>query len=153
MAAEIITVCDAIADYIEAGLDDPGDATVTRCYIAPVNVNTLSGRHLFVFPLKYSNGPATRAEDEWIYGVQVTCVEKYTGRGDPTNAWVDDLVEFVQAKVSDRCDFVRTLFTFATTRELITQTNEVNVYDEAALSNEKLFKSDVVFEFRETQAA
>ncbi len=152
MAADIITVCDAIAARIEAGLDDPGDATVTRCYLAPVNVNTLTGRHLFVFPLKYSNGPATRAEDEMVYGVQVTCVEKYTDRGEPTNAWVDDLVEFVQAKISDRCDFVRTLLTFATTRELYTQTNDVSVYDEAALSQEKLFKSDVVFEFREILA-
>ena len=108
---------------------------------------------MFVFPLKYSNGPATRGEDEWVYGVQVTCVEKYTARGEPTKAWVDDLVDFVQQKISDRCDFVRTLFTFGTTRELFTQTNEVNVYDEAALSQEKLFKSDVVFEFRETLSA
>lgn len=152
MAADIIAVCDAIADHIEAGLADPGDATVTRNYLAPVNVNTLTGRYVFVFPLKYSNGPATRGEDELIYGVQVTCVEKYTARGEPTNTWVDDLVEFVQQKISDRCDFVRTLFTFATTRELFTQSNEVTVYDEAALSQEKLFRSDVVFEFRETLA-
>ncbi len=153
MAAEITTVCEAIKDWIVAGLDVVPEATVTRNYLAPVNVNTLTGRYVFVFPLKYSNGPATRGEDEWVYGVQVTCVEKYTARGEPTKAWVDDLVDFVQQKISDRCDFVRTLFTFGTTRELFTQTNEVNVYDEAALSQEKLFKSDVVFEFRETLSA
>jgi hypothetical protein len=153
MAAEITTVCEAIKDWIVAGLDVVPEATVTRNYLAPVNVNTLTGRYVFVFPLKYSNGPATRGEDEWVYGVQVTCVEKYNSRGEPTKAWVDDLVSFVQQKISDRCDFVRTLFTFGTTRELFTQTNEVNVYDEAALSQEKLFKSDVVFEFRETLSA
>lgn len=153
MAAEITTVCEAIKDWIVLGLDAPTDATVSRVYIAPVDVDTLTGRKIFVFPLKYSNGPATRGEDEWVYGVQVTCVEKYNTAGNPTNEWIDTRVDFVQAKISDRCDFVRTLFTFATSRELFTQTNEVNVYDEALLSQEKLFRSDVVFEFRETLTA
>jgi hypothetical protein len=153
VAAEIITVCEAIKTWIADGLDAPGDATVSRVYIAPVNVDTLTTRQIFVFPLKYSNGPATRGEDEWVYGVQVTCVEKYTTAGNPTNTWLDNLVEFVQHKISDRCDFVRELFTFASTRELFTQTNEVTVYDEALLSQEKLFRSDVVFEFRETLTA
>ena len=153
MAAEITTVCEAIKDWIVAGLDAPTDATVSRVYIAPVNVDTLTTRQIFVFPLKYSNGPTTRSEDEWVYGVQVTCVEKYTTAGNPTNTWIDGLVDFVQAKISDRCDFVRTLFTFGTTRELFTQANEVTVYDEALLSQEKLFRSDVVFEFRETLTA
>ena len=154
MAAEIITVCEAIKTWIADGLDAPGDATVSRVYIAPVDVDTITTRQVFVFPLAYNNGPSTRGENEWIYSIQVSCVEKYTAVGNPTNDWIDARVDFVQDKIFDRCGFDRQLLTFGTTRELVTQSQEtVSVYDEALLSQQKLFRSDVVFEFRETLTA
>jgi hypothetical protein len=155
MAAEIINICEEIREWIEAGLNAPGDATVSREYIGPVSVDSITGRKVFVMPLSYLNNPADRGEDEWVYGVQVTVIEKYTDRGDPTKAWIDERVLFVQQKVSDRCDFVRTMLVFGTNNErrLLTYANEVAVYDEALLVQNKLFKSDVTFEFRETMGA
>jgi hypothetical protein len=153
MAANIATVADAIAAYITSGLDAPTDATVTRCYLAPVNYGEISGRKIYVFPVNYNNGPATRGENEWVYSIQVTTIERYETAGEPDTAWVDTRVEFVQEKVFDRLGFDRTLLVFGTTRELVTQSQEVNVYDESALSQHKVFRSDVVFEFRETLTA
>jgi len=155
MAAEIINICEEIREWIESGLDAPGDATVSREYIGPVNVDSITGRKVFVMPLSYLNNPADRAEDEWVYGVQVTVVEKFNSPGDPTKEWIDARVLFVQQKVSDRCDFVRQMLTFGDSNErrLLTYANDVDVYDEAQLVQNKLFKSDVTFEFRETMGA
>ena len=149
MASNILTVADVIATRITSGLDGGDTTTVSRVYNAPTNIDTVSGRKVYVFPVGYSNSPANRAEDSQVYVIHVTILERYTTAGDPTNAWLDARVDFVSEHVVERCDFVRELLTFETTRRLYTISSEVTVYDIDYLTTNKLFLSDVRFEFGE----
>lgn len=156
MAAEILTVCDALLPVVVAALDDPGDAVVERLYLAPLTLDTDAFRHVWVFPASYANNPATRAEDEWVYAVGVVVAERYEDAGEPPAAWLDERVAFTQSKVFDALDFARTLLQFGTgsARELWTQSSSCDVvYDSIRLSEKKLFWSELRFEFREILSA
>lgn len=153
MAADILTVADAIVTRITAGLDVGDTTTVSRVYLAPIDLTSLSTRKVFVFPVSYEDAPATRAEDEIVYGIAVICAACFTRAtaGQPTNAWIDAQVNFVHEKIVERCDFVRDLLTFETTRRLYTSAISVQIYDVDRLSEDKTFLSEVTFEFRETK--
>jgi len=151
MAANIITVCDALVTAVEAALDAPLDATVARLYLAPLDLSKDTGRYVWVFPARYSNTPASRGEDTWTHNVGVIVAERYTGAGEPTTVWIDERVEFCEAKVFTTLDLVRPWLSFGVdgARRLLTQTAEVTVYDDLRLAEKKLFWSEMRFEFTE----
>ena len=152
MAADILIVTDAIVTRISSGLDVGDTTTVSRVYLAPIDLRSFTGRKVYVFPVNYDDSPATRAEDEKVYTIVAMCVNRYTDApGDPTKAWVDTQVDFVHDKIVERCDFVRDLLTFDTTRELYTRSISVQIYDINRLAEDKTFASEVTFEFRETK--
>lgn len=156
MTENILTVCDALVTALVAGLDDPNCATVERVYLAPVDLKSEQSRRVWVFPASYQHSPASRGENEWIYQVGVIVAERYADAGEPTVAWLDERVEFTQTQVFTALDHARELLAFGTdgTRRLWTQTGGCEVvYDADRLSTQKLFWSELRFEFREIQNA
>jgi hypothetical protein len=152
MAADIIDVCDAIVSRITTGLAEGDTSTVERVYIAPIKVESISDRVVYVFPANKSQSPASRSEYEQVYRVAVIVAERFSDAGEPTKTWTDTRVSFVQDKVEKRCDFTKELLVFDTTRELWTQTIETDIYDADQLTINKLFWSEITFEFHEIKA-
>jgi len=158
MAAQITTLCDALVTQVLAAWNtsiSPSSVSspdsVSWEFLAEIDSDTLTGRKVFLFPgPDYSNGPATRGEDEWVYAVAALVVERYTDAGTPTKDWIKERVEFVQDIVSGSLDFVRSYLDISG-REIWTQENTVTVYDPEKLEKQKLFWSEVKFEFREIQ--
>ncbi len=153
MAANILAVCDALVEWIAAGLDSPTDAVVERVYLAPLDLSADTDRHVWVFPATYTNSAATRGEDEWVYSVGVVVAERCPEPGEASVSWLDERVEFAEAKVFDALDFSRVPLVFDTTRRLLTTQGDVTVYDDQKLPSKNLFWSEMRFEFREIQDA
>jgi len=153
MPANILTVCDALVSAIEAGLDEPTDASVERLYLAPMDLATDTARHVWVFPARYSTILANRGEDEWTHTIGVIVAERYTDAGEPPVAWLDERVTFTEEYVYRALDFTRSLLSLGTGRDLVTQTAEATVYDDLRLSEKKLFWSELRFEFKEIKDA
>ncbi|WP_157369528.1 hypothetical protein [Zavarzinella formosa] len=158
VAAQILSLADALVEQVLAAWNASiAPATVTApdlvewVFIATGIDDKMTGRKVFLFPgLNYSNSPATRGEDEWIYGATALVVERFPGdtAGPPSKEWIAERVQFVQDIVSGALDFVRDLL-MIDGRLITTQTNDVTMYDPDKLNQEKLFYSTVVFEFRE----
>lgn len=148
MAADILTVCDALVTAIETGLDHSTDAVVERLYLAPLDMATDTDRHVWVFPSVYGSNPENRGEDSLTYRVAVVVAERYTSPGEPTVAWVDTRVTFTQEKVFDTLDFSRDPLVFGTTRRLLTTSGELTAYDPDRLQR-GLYWSEMTLEFRE----
>ena len=151
MPANIITVCDALVTAVEAGLESPLDATVARLYLAPLDLSKDIGRYVWLFPAEYSFLPASRNENNWTYSVGVIVAERYTGAGEPTATWIDERVEFCEAKVFGLFDYTHQWLSFGVdgARRLFTTVGDVTVYDALQLTEKKLFWSEMRFEFTE----
>lgn len=148
MAADILTVCDALVTTVTNGLTAPTDAVVERLYLAPMDMASDTDRHVWIFPAVFGSNPENRGEDSLTYRVGVIVAERYTSPGEPTVAWTDTRVTFTQDKVYDALDFSRAPLTFATTRRLLTTSGEIAVYDPDRLQR-GLFWSEMTLEFRE----
>ena len=150
MAADILTVCDALVLAVETALDNPADATVERLYLAPLDMAADSARHVWLFPATLARRPENRAENTLTYRVACVVAQRYTEPGEPTKAWVDSLVEFVAAKVYFPLDFIRDPLAFGpdSGRHLLTTSGEITVYDPERLQR-GLFWSEITFEFQE----
>lgn len=74
-------------------------ASVSREFDTPYPSNelkTLSGLHVWMFPIEYDAVQLDRAEDAEQYRFSFTVAERWSGDGKPTNAWMDDRVEIAQ---------------------------------------------------------
>jgi hypothetical protein len=148
VAADILTVCDALVDAVEAALTNPSDATVERLYLAPLDMASDTSRHVWLFPAVFGSNPENRGEDSLTYRVGVVVAERYTAAGEPTVAWTDARVTFAQEHVFDALDFSRAPLAFATTRRLLTTNGELAIYDPDRLQR-GLFWAEMTLEFRE----
>lgn len=155
--ARIVQACDMVAAAIQAALPVGDGTTVTRAYLPTVNLETITGRHLIVYPLAYTQADVlTRTEDVEEHLVGVLVAEKYTaaedvaGTGAPRD-WIDERVKFVQDYVYD---LVGTARVGDMTPEVLAEsawpeTAEVAaVYDDAVLAQHKVFWSISTFAFR-----
>lgn len=157
MSAKIIDVCDACVTATLAAwnaLISPASVTapdeVYRAYVFPHDLSSDTGRKVVFFPRTFRNDAATRSEDENVYGVVCVVFERFTDAGPPTRSWVDARVLFVQDIVSGTNDYVHNaLMDLPGTRAAWTATNNVNIYDPERLDSQKVFWSEVEFEFRE----
>lgn len=158
--ARVLTLCDALVSAVTAAwttiVADSG--TVTRRYIAPVDVqelNSLTGRHVYVFPGPYDNSPDTRGHDCWVHVIGILVVERYTTLGgEPADAtlrtWLDDRVDFVESTVINTIDYDgRTRLSIGSTRKILTLSIEVETYDVDMLNQQKLFWSEITATFQD----
>lgn len=154
MAARTIELRNAIADRLLSVWGDPAPATVSVGWRIDVPDDSPSGRVVFVAPASYrSEGPVTRATDLNDYRYAVLVVERYTDAGDPTEEWLSERAAFVQESVYDVLQNVgldRAENTAALLNSFWCETAEVTVvYDLEALTEHKLFWSEIEFTFRE----
>jgi hypothetical protein len=153
MAARIIGVADQLVTEIDTAWTQGASDTITREYLPSVSIQELSsltGRHVYVFPLTYDDQPATRAENEYAYTIVIVIVERYTdAAGAATKAWLDTRVNFVHDTVRDAIDFDgRTLLTIGT-RRLWTESIETLVYDVDKLNENNVFWSELTVVMKE----
>jgi hypothetical protein len=151
--ARIIAVCDAIVTRLQTVLSPAAPDEVARKYLAPVKAETLRGRKVYVFPVRYSDAPASRAENLTDYTVAVLVVERYEDAGEPTDEWIDERVNFAES-VYHALDFGggEDLLAVESTREVWCETADAPVYDVEMLSTKKLFWAELEFLFREINA-
>ena len=154
MASNIIAVCDYLVDVVEAAWTGiTADDSVERVYVAPIKLHEQAGRHVFIYPLSYSNQPATRGHDEWSYQIGVIVIEGYEQPGEPTKAWMDDRVDFVQDKVFDPLDFSRSPAAVSGGLRMLTTEATCDVYNIDQMIQEKQFRSELRFTFTEIRGA
>lgn len=154
--ARVIQLCDAVVSAITDALDPSDTTTVARCYLPEIDPETLSGRHVRVFPLDYSQaGIATRGLDTNQYGVGILVVEKYTAQVDiaatTADAWTDVRVKWVQDYIFDLLGTARIddMTAALLAEDTWPETGEVaSVYDAEMLREHKLFWSESAFAFR-----
>lgn len=156
-SAKILTLCDSLVSAINTAWTGKGaDDSVSRVYIAPVTVDELSsltGRKVFVFPGPYESGLENRGEDQWSYTIGILIVERYTAAGDPTAAWIDDRVDFVEGTVSDTIDYTGRSLLSISGRRLWTESIEIETYSLETLNQKKIFWSELTAVFKELVTA
>lgn len=158
VTARILTLCDQLVTLIDAAWTQGASDTITRRYIAPVDtqeLQTLTGRHVFVFPGPYENSPNTRGHDAWVHTIGLLIVERYESLGgEPADTtlrtWLDTRVDFVEGTVINAIDFDgRTSLRIGSTREILTESITVETYDVDLLNQSKLFWSEIEATFRD----
>lgn len=110
MAARINTICDAVADAIEAWWASATPAmgaadSVVRDYQPDIGPDQPQeensrpvGRRVYVFPdASTHHGAATRGEDDDEHAVVVAVEEWYPEAGKPPRAWMDARVLFTES--------------------------------------------------------
>jgi hypothetical protein len=155
MAAQILDVADGMVSAVlaawQASENPPTvNDSVTREYVADVDLETMVGRRVYFFPVSYLNNPATRLDDEWSYSITGLVMERYTGPGSPPKDWIDERVLFVQNVVSGAVDFVHgDLLPLPGRGVSFTNLNNVAVFDADKLNTQKTFWSEITLELRE----
>jgi hypothetical protein len=152
MPARINRVIDAVVQFVAGQWVPSTPDSVERQYLAPFELEKMTGRRVVFFPARYLNNPADRESDEFVYSVAAVVAEKYSAAGEPTRDWVDERVEFVD-QLNDWLDLSREPLEFgaANGRRLITQSASVEVYDADLLNTKKIFWSELALEFREIE--
>jgi hypothetical protein len=151
MAARILDVCDSLVAAIAAEWNPTAPDGVERGYVSPIKVGELLGRRVYVFPLRYSDSPASRTENLTDYGVGVVVAERYADSGVPGKDWADERVTFVEEVVYSALDFGgdKDVLVVGAHKGLWTETADVTVYDPVALNKDHLFWSELAFGFNE----
>lgn len=151
-SANVLTLCDALVSRIEAALDAPADATVSREYVTAQTVPSAAGLRVWVFPVQDEREPRTRAEDEWTYRVAVVVTDYYPDAAPVPAGWMDDRKAFAEGKVTASLTLTHGTFDFDGRRVWSVPT-EQPVFDAEALAAKKWFWWEAVFEFRELLTA
>lgn len=152
MSSRIAEVCDAIVAGIAASWSPPAGSGVERVYLAPVNAESISGRRVYVFPARYTDEPADRGEQLTGYTIAVLVAERFTDPGQPTVAWVDERVEFVESEIYDLVGNYGSNVPFLEVTghgKIWAETADATVYDPEMLATKKLFWAELEFTLRE----
>lgn len=154
--ARIIEVIDAIISRVDAAWTGKatGDA-VSRVYLAPLDLASLTGRKVWFFPVRYSDAVASRGENETTYTIAAIVAERYTGgEAEPPRSWIDTRAAFVEQQVYQQCDFGDSvaLLVPGTGREVWTDSADTPVYDVEFLSKKQTFWAELEFTLKEIAA-
>lgn len=149
MSASVNDMADAAVAAIQAAWSPTAPDSVERDYLFRSDLDTMTGRQVRVYPLSYTDAPADRGsldggESVCEFGIGVTVAERYAGEeAKPPRSWIDDLVEFAEAKVynvlSNRLPGVS---------GSVTLRADVSVYDVGILGQNQAFWSEFEFVFR-----
>lgn len=150
MAADLVTLADAIKVKLQTDLDDA--ATVERIWQMTLDLGTFEGKRVLIFPLGYSDGgPVTRREKFWDLRYSFVVTERYTGEkdadGDVPDSWVDEQVAWVEEQIYNRLSDEKNPYIIEET--YWAQLAEVvAAVDFVYLSQQNLFWSEVEVTFR-----
>lgn len=151
MAERLLEVADIAAAAVNAAWAPTGDNVVSRAYGDEEKRHSMPGRRVYVFPIgKREVEKITRTETEWAYRLAVLTVEKCPDPGLPSDAWMDERVEFVGEKVFDVLNVDDPDDWLGTPAELYTfEIDWSEVYDFEAYRTLGCFWSVVEVELRE----
>jgi hypothetical protein len=163
MASRVVEVRNAVAAWLTEVIlqNAPGTAVVAtsrRIEIDDqVEDTTPAGRQVFVYPRGYGQVEAeTRNTDLMEFRIGIIVVERYADPGVPPDSWVDDLSAWVEAWIYSPLNVigVREDDQPTTDEELWAgfhcETADVLAeYDLEALTEHKIFWSELEFAFRE----
>ena len=120
--------------------------------VGPNELADIAGRHVYVFQAGYgSPGPSDRGWDVNEYRVSVIVVEHYDdAAGLPTNAWINDLIEWCETNIWGKLTDTRTVTLSSTAIPFAAEV--LTLYDPELLREENLFFSEFLITFREHTA-
>jgi hypothetical protein len=101
MPADVLTLADGVvAELAAAFAAAPAAAEVSREYADRDDLATFAGLKVRVYPMSYTKpDAATRGEDYFDARLVLAALERFTGTGPVTNAWVDSRVNLVDEVV------------------------------------------------------
>lgn len=153
-ATPTLSLCDHLVSLVRAAWNPAAPDQVERVYEAPLDAASIKGRRVYLFPATYSSEPADRGNDLYTHKIVALCVKKYEAQGRPPVAWVDAEVDWVYEQLFQGLDFSHNGPLLWGSRSIVTRAIEpVDVYDAAYLVQNKVFWSEVVFDFEEILSA
>lgn len=152
--ARIVEVIDAVVSRVDAAWTGKGaNDSVSRVYLAPLSLASLTGRKVWFFPVRYGDDTADRGENLTTYTVAAIIAERYEGgEAEPPQEWIDERLAFVEQQVYTECDFGDSVdfLSLDTSRRAWTETIDVAAaYDVELLSKKQVFWCEIEFGLRE----
>ena len=152
MASRLNTIADAAVLVIQAAITAAASDTTTveRTYLPevldPDYATAITTRKVYASGSGYAQvGVVSRAEDLNEYTLRLLIVSRYCDAGDPTRAWVDAQIDWVETYIYDALGDARGF----RVSEAWPETAEVPVaWDAELLAEHKLFWSEVTIAFR-----
>ena len=158
MAARVNEVADAVVAAVLVLWPDGGTApnAVERTYLTPIDLNTLTGRKVWVTPADFGDENASRGENLGKYTLAVIVAERHTDPGPPSRAWLDTRVAFVESLYDLLGSYGNRrasghLSVGSPARRHWTDRATAAVYDWETLSADHVFWAELEFEFREVR--
>ena len=152
-----LTLCDNLVTYLLGQWKPQAPDGASRAYLSRIDLSTVKGRQVLIFPVSYTNRPADRGNDFYTHGVMALTFERYTDAADAEDTvpqeWVDERVDFVNTYIAEGFDFTHDT-TFGAlapfNRQLQTLSSDVpDIFDAEKLATQKEFWCAVELQFRE----
>lgn len=150
MASTIREIADAVVAKIAADWQPTGDDTVERVYLPGVeDIKELAGRQVQVWFEDYGQADiASREQDRNSFVIVVDVYEKCDEQGEPSVAWVDERVDWVEG-IWDLLNEARNppLFPSPLNDVIPAASSRVGSYDPDLLREENLFASRIAITY------
>jgi hypothetical protein len=149
--SDILKLADDLATALTNSLGSgETNVDIARAYRIEFDLSSIIKRYVRIFPVGYAGlEPVTRREDYYDVILRLTIVERYTGKGDPSNDWLDERVDWVETNIFNPFADSRAPFRLG---EYWSQFASVeSVYDYDLLNEDQVFASDVLLTFRRTK--
>lgn len=147
-----IVLCDQLVTFIKDQWQPNAPNEVARVHRDHhLDYDTLTGRKVFIAPVRYSSRWSTRGHDLFTIRVAIVTAEKYPDAADAVDIlpidWVDERCDWWHTMIYKGLDF-RTGPTF--NRDLQTLSIDMDErYDPTQLAANKVFWNRTEFEFAE----
>lgn len=151
-----LTLCDNLITALLAAWLPQAPDNAQRAYLHRIDLKSVQGRQVLIFPTGYTNAPASRGHDFYTHNITALVFRRYTAAADSEVVvpaeWVDEEVDFVHTRIVQGFDYGRTLATF--NRNLVTLSADVTeLYDGEKLATQKEFWCAVEMVFQEQRTA
>jgi hypothetical protein len=154
MAADLVTLADAIKDQLQTDLGD--EAIVERVWEKTLDLSSFEGKRVLIFPNGWSESePVTRRERFFDLSYTYVVTERYIGdktdEGFIPESWTDEQVAWVEEQIYNRLSDEKNPYIVSET--YWAQNIEVIVAVEFTyLSQQNVFWSEIEIVFRKLKA-
>lgn len=151
MAADIITLCDRLANDFQNRITNAGvmDTIVTREYDITHDLSIVNGRKVHIFPLSYNPiEDVDRESERYEFTVGFVILERYRLKTAIPNDWIDERVAFVQDHIFTPLDNQEPfILEIGDEKYWVEDTKVTSVYDYKTLTQNRAFWSEVEAKF------
>lgn len=152
MASRLVELADAVVATLTTAIGTPTaplTVTTSRVYVPSVDPESLTAnaRRVDVYPIgRVDAGPVSRSTDAVQNKIGVVVYERYAEAGSPSNAWIDDRMEWVETYIEANLKDPRIRESGA-----YVETYEVESYSPEQLATNKLFWCEVIVTLMDEQ--